>query len=83
MRKKADIFLSSAFFFSFFFWIKSIEFLLNCTDCNLILAERPAGNEAIDHMEGSGLVEEEREKEREGAGRDGEVDGEIEEGKKE
>ncbi|XDV40412.1 hypothetical protein PO909_009504 [Leuciscus waleckii] len=55
MRKKADIFLSAPFFLFFSFWIKSIEFLLNCTDCNLILAERPAGNEAIDHTEGSGL----------------------------
>lgn len=62
------------FYIFFFFGTKSIEFLLNCTDCNLILAERPAGNEAIDHTEGS------RERERE---RDGEVDGEIEEGKKE
>lgn len=77
--------MSAPFFLFFSFWIKSIEFLLNCTDCNLILAERPAGNEAIDHTEGSGLVEEEREREREreGAGRDREVDGEIEGGKKE
>lgn len=56
-----------------------MEFLLNCTDCNLILAERPAGNEAIDHTEGSGLRERERARER--AGRDGKVDGEIEESK--
>lgn len=63
MRKKADVFLFAPFLL--LFWTKSIEFLLNCTDCNLILAERPAGNEAIDHTEGSGLVEEERERERE------------------
>lgn len=77
--------MSAPFLLLFFFWTQSIEFLLNCTDCNLILAERPAENEAIDHMEGSELVEEEKEGKggREGAGRDGKVDGEIEEGKKE
>ncbi len=84
---KGRQFLVRSFLTPFVFLTKSIEFLLNCTDCNLILAERPAGNEAIDHTEGSGLVEKERERERkrgsEGAGRDGKVDGEIEEGKKE
>ncbi|CAM4701760.1 unnamed protein product [Leuciscus chuanchicus] len=48
--------------------VRTSRLLYLFPSCVAVKIERPAGNEAIDHTEGSGLVEEERERERKGGG---------------